>query len=181
MSECTFAERHSLWSDEQARLAKEVSARIKFEGLESIRLSFPDQHGLLRGKTLMAGTIADNLGDGCALTTTLLLKDTSHRTEFHIFRIVQEKLKAAESGHPGMPPDVELMAQGYQYLTETRYDELEPVLELIQSNLAPLELPLRSMEVEFGPSQVEFTFGAQDALATADAMILFRSAVKQVC
>ena len=44
-----------------------------------------------------------------------------------------------------------------------------------------LGLPLRSLEVEFGPSQCEFTFGPLPGLEPADAMVLFRSAVKQVC
>lgn len=264
MSKASFAERHNVWTDEQRKQATEVSQRIKAEGLHSLRLSFADQHGLLRGKTLMADAVADKLGDGCALTTTLLLKDTSHRTvfpvwqaggglgstqltgaadfvlvpdpgtfqllpwapgtgwmlcdiffpdgtkvpystrqickdalgkltaqglgfvtglevEFHVFHILDEKLAPAEATHPGMPPDVELIAQGYQYLTETRYDELEPICELLRANLSTLGLPLQSMEVEFGPSQLEFTFGVQEGLATADAMILFRSAVKQIC
>jgi glutamine synthetase len=37
------------------------------------------------------------------------------------------------------------------------------------------------MEVEMGPSQFEFTFDAAEGLAPADNMILFRSAVKQMC
>ena len=36
------------------------------------------------------------------------------------------------------------------------------------------------IEVEFGPSQVEFTFRAGTGLEPADAMVLFRSAAKQV-
>src|SRR4029453_16913980 len=42
-------------------------------------------------------------------------------------------------------------------------------------------LPLRSVEVELGPSQCEFTFHPQLGLAPADTMMLFRSAVKQIC
>jgi len=43
-----------------------------------------------------------------------------------------------------------------------------------------LDLPLRSVEIELGPSQCEFTFRPQNGLAAADAMILFRSAAKQI-
>ena len=43
-----------------------------------------------------------------------------------------------------------------------------------------LDLPLRSVEIELGPSQCEFTFQPQSALAPADTMMLFRSAVKQI-
>jgi glutamine synthetase len=37
------------------------------------------------------------------------------------------------------------------------------------------------MEHESGPGQLEFTFAPLDALAAADAMLLFRSVTKQVC
>ena len=37
------------------------------------------------------------------------------------------------------------------------------------------------MEVEFGPSQIELTFGPSAGLSPADQMILIRSAVKQTC
>ena len=73
-----------------------------------------------------------------------------------------------------------LLNQGYQYLTEQRYDEMDPILEILRTNIAGLGLPLRSLEVEFGPSQVEFTFRAGTGLEPADAMVLFRSATKQV-
>ena len=51
-----------------------------------------------------------------------------------------------------------LLSSGYQYLTETRFDQLEPVLETIRRDVVALDLPLRSVEVELGPSQCEFTF-----------------------
>src|SRR5207253_7261691 len=47
-------------------------------------------------------------------------------------------------------------------------------------DIVALGLPLRSIEVEFGPSQCEFTFSPMVGLAPADAMVLFRSAVKQI-
>jgi glutamine synthetase len=100
--------------------------------------------------------------------------------EFHVFKITNENLKPADAGQPGTPPEVALLTTGYQLLTENRYDQLEPVFALIQKNLEGLQLPLRSYEVEFGPSQVEITLSAMPALAAADAMVLFRSAVKQV-
>jgi glutamine synthetase len=43
-----------------------------------------------------------------------------------------------------------------------------------------LGMPLRSLEVELGPSQCEFTFRPQAGLAAADTMILFRAAAKQI-
>ena len=69
---------------------------------------------------------------------------------------------------------------GYQYLTEQRYDAIEPLMETLRSNLQQLGLPLRSLEIEFGPSQVEVTFGATTGMQPADLMLLFRSATKQI-
>jgi glutamine synthetase len=57
---------------------------------------------------------------------------------------------------------------------------LDPAIELLRRGVEALGLPLRSVEVELGPSQVEFTFRPQTGLASADTMILFRSAVKQI-
>ena len=70
---------------------------------------------------------------------------------------------------------------GYQYLTELRYDEIDPLFEHLRSALQALGLPLRTMEIEFGPSQVELTFGPATGLLPADQLILVRSAVKQTC
>ena len=75
-----FIERHNLWSDEQTRAAAEVARRIQTDGIELVRLSFADLHGILRGKALLAGAMPSALKDGCAVTSTLLLKDTAHRT-----------------------------------------------------------------------------------------------------
>ncbi|WP_424813063.1 glutamine synthetase family protein [Roseococcus sp. YIM B11640] len=256
----SFAEKHGLHS-EQARA--EILHRIEADGIELVRLAYPDQHGILRGKTLVAAEASKAMRDGIAMTTTLLLKDSSHRTafpvftagggvgdlafqgaadflilpdpgsfkvlpwapqtgwmlcdayfadgraapqstrgilkrmvgeaadlgfdyitgievEFHLFKLLDPKLAPEDSGQPGTPPDVALLTQGYNYLTELRYDQLDPALEILRREIQALGLPLRSMEVEYGPSQVEFTFQAQPAMASADLMILFRSAVKQV-
>jgi glutamine synthetase len=75
---------------------------------------------------------------------------------------------------------VGLLTQGYQLLTEARFDQMEPALEPIRRGVEALGLPLRSIEIELGPSQCEFTFRPQAGLAAADTMILFRSAVKQI-
>lgn len=101
--------------------------------------------------------------------------------EFHAFRILDARLSLSDSGQPGQPPEVGLLTHGYQYLTEQRYDQVEPVMEILRKGLIALGLPLRSLEVEFGPSQLEITLGPQDGMACADSMILLRSAVKQIC
>src|SRR5580693_4599732 len=80
-----FIQRHNLWSDEQSRAAQEVARRIQTDGIELVRLSFADLHGILRGKALLADAMPAALKDGCAVTSTLLLKDTSHRTVAAVF------------------------------------------------------------------------------------------------
>jgi glutamine synthetase len=100
--------------------------------------------------------------------------------EFHLFRLVDARLRPEDAGQPGTPPEVALLSSGYQLLSETRHDLLEPALEVLRAGLQGLGLPLRSFECEFGPSQAEVTLGVQDGLAAADAMILFRSATKQI-
>jgi glutamine synthetase len=259
----SFSEAHALRSADAQGLADEVVAIVERDGIDVIRLSWPDQHGILRGKTILAAELPGAMADGVAMTTTLLLKDTSHRTvfpvftagggmgakelegaadcvllpdpgtfrvlpwaphtgwmlcdaffkdgrpvplstrglldrivsraenagcepvmglemEFHLFKLLDPKLAPSDGGQPGTPPEVALLTQGYNYLTELRYDQLDPVLEILRKDLLALGLPLRSMEVEFGPSQVEFTFAAGPARAQADLAILFRSAAKQI-
>ncbi len=258
----SLAESAGLWTAERRAATREIQRAIQ-AGLSVVRLSFADQHGILRGKTLVAAEVAAALRDGVGITTTMLLKDTSHRTvfpvwapgggfgmkelegaadvmmlpdpatfhvlpwaphtgwmlcdilfadgrpmplctrhicrqalkdladegyhfvaglevEFHLFKLEKAKLTPGDAGPSGEPPEVSLLNQGYQYLTELRYDEMDPILETLRTAIVGLGLPLRSLEVEFGPSQVEFTFRTGVGLEPADAMVLFRSATKQV-
>ncbi len=81
----SFVERHALWSEEQKEAARRLRSIVEEKHLEVIRLSFPDQHGILRGKTLVASEALASLESGCSITTTMLAKDTSHRTVFPVF------------------------------------------------------------------------------------------------
>jgi glutamine synthetase len=260
----TFLERYAPWSDEQKEAAARALRQIEQHDLEVVRISFPDQHGLLRGKTLMAGEAINALHNGCSITSSLFAKDTANRTvfpvwtagggfgldafegagdvvmlpdpatfrilpwarktgwlladvylpdgrpvpfatrhiyrtalaglaaagydyvaglevEFHVFRLEAGGIATEESGQPGAPPPVSILTQGYQYLSELRFDQLEPAIEIIRREIIALGLPLRSVECEFGPSQCEFTFQALAGQESADIMVLFRSAVKQIC
>jgi glutamine synthetase len=260
----SFVERHGLWNDAQFEAAVNADKAIEEHGLEVVRLSFPDQHGILRGKTVMAGEAAAVMRNGCTITTTLIAKDTSHKTvfpvftpgggfgmpemegggdflmiadpttfrvlpwapktgwvlcdmyfangrpvpfstrhlyrralhkltdagfdyvaglevEFHVFKLDNPRLTPADATWPPEAPEVSLLSQGYQYLTETRFDQIEPILETLRRDVIALGLPLRSVEIELGPSQCEFTFHPQVGLVPADSMILFRSAAKQIC
>ncbi|HEX7855663.1 MAG TPA: glutamine synthetase family protein [Sphingobium sp.] len=101
--------------------------------------------------------------------------------EFHVFRLVDAATALADVGQPGNPPQVSHASRGYQYLAEEQYDRLEPVMSVVHDACLALGLPLRTMEAEFGPSQVELTFDPQPALQLADNTVLLRSAIRQVC
>ena len=88
--------------------------------------------------------------------------------------------RPADATWPPEAPEVSLLTQGYQYLTESRFDMLDPAIEILRRGDRALGLPLRSVEVELGPSQCEFTFRPQLGLESADTMMLFRAAVKQI-
>jgi len=260
-SGAAFVERHGLWNDEQVAAAESVDRAC--EDLDTVRFSFVDQHGVLRGKTIVAADATRLMRAGVTMTTTLLAKDTSHRSvfpvftpgggfgmtemqggadflmvadpttfrvlpwagktgwllcdiyfadgkpvpfstrllyrdalrrlaeagydylaglevEFHLFKLENPKLAPEDATWPGEAPEVSYLSQGFQLLTEARYDQVEPILDILRRDLAALGLPLRSMEVELGPSQVEFTFAPEEGLNPADNMVLFRSAVKQI-
>src|SRR5207237_3299921 len=100
--------------------------------------------------------------------------------EFHVFKLLDPRLDPTDSGQPGQPPEVSLLTQGYQYLTEQRYDQFDPVFEILRRDIVALGLRLRSIEVEYGPSQCALTFHPGVGLEPHDAMVLLRSAVKQI-
>lgn len=260
----SFVEIHGLWNAEQHAAHAAHLERLQGSGIELVRFSFPDQHGLLRGKTLVLDEAIKAFKNGVTCTTTLFAKDTSHRTvfpvfsngggfdmpemqgacdtllvadprtfkvlpwaphtgwvlcdvyfangkpvpfatrhlygraleeldrrgyafmsglevEFHVFKVNDARMKPEHAGQPGEPPDVDVLTHGYQYLTELRYDAVDAVIEMIRRGIDGLDLPVRTLEVEYGPSQLEFTFAPSCGIRSADDMVLFRSAVKQIC
>ena len=83
-------------------------------------------------------------------------------------------------GAQGRPPAVEAVNGGYQFNSDTLLDGVLPVIEPVIDALLALGLPLRSIEHESGPGQLEFTFNPLTGVAAADAMLLFRTVTKQV-
>jgi glutamine synthetase len=263
MGHADFVERHGLWGDDDFEAASRITREVESHHIEVVRLSFADQHGVLRGKTIIADGLDAALRNGCTLTTTLLVKDTAHRTvtsaftkdggigleemsgagdfvmvpdpktfrilpwapdtgwllcdiyfpngkpvpfstrqryrdalagladagydfvagleiEFHLLKLEDRKLTPEHATQPATPPDVSLLTHGFQYLTENRMDEIDPILQILRRDLLDLGLPLRTVEVEYGPSQVEMTFHPGIGMEPADNMVLFRGAVKQI-
>ncbi len=115
--------------------------------------------------------------------------------EFHIYRIHNDSgLGSVDRGYspqippyldpdqaawPGLPPAVSMIHPGYHLLSEAWADMSHEPLRIVQHTAQALGLPLLSLEIELGPSQVEAVFEATDALTAADNMVLFRSAVTQ--
>lgn len=84
-------------------------------------------------------------------------------------------------GQQGPAPMVEAVNAGYQFNLDTYSDSVATVTGPLSTMLLALGLPLRTMEHESGPGQLEFTFNPMIALDSADAMLLFRTLVKQAC
>jgi glutamine synthetase len=101
--------------------------------------------------------------------------------EFHIYRIrdAAPQLDPERAAWPGLPPQLALIHPGYNLLAESWWDMADEPLRIVEQTARALGLPLLSLEIELGPSQVEAVFEPMDALAAADAMVLFRAAVKQ--
>lgn len=103
--------------------------------------------------------------------------------EFHVFRSDRSQLSADEvagPGQPGAPADISPSTPGAQLLHEEGLDGLDDLVVALQHGLTRLDLPLRSIELEFGHSQLEITLSALDALAAADAVVLARTAIRQI-
>jgi glutamine synthetase len=99
--------------------------------------------------------------------------------EFHIYRIVDDGLAAEAAAWPSEPPAVRLLHPGYKLLAEEGADMAHEALAIVRDTALALGLPLRSLEIELGPSQFEAVFDATGALTAADHMLLFRNATRQ--
>jgi glutamine synthetase len=101
--------------------------------------------------------------------------------EYYIVKVDSDHLTPENAGFTPPPPAVSVWERGYQYLSEVRLDSVASTLEAIRDGLSAVGIPPRSMEDEWGPGQMEFSFSPIGGLAAADAVVLFRSAVKQIC
>ncbi len=101
--------------------------------------------------------------------------------EYYIVKVDSDHVAPENAGFTAPPPPVSVWQRGYQYLSEVRLDSVASTLEAIRDGLAAVGMPPRSMEDEWGPGQMEFSFSPIGGLAAADAVVLFRSAVKQMC
>ncbi|MCC2032492.1 glutamine synthetase family protein [Microbacterium allomyrinae] len=258
--------RHALWSEAQYAAAGQMRRVVDELGIEMVRFSFVDQHGVLRGKTITRGGIAASMRSGVTAPSSLLLKDTSGQSvysvfsadtgvgvdgfsgagdivlvpdpatfrvlpwasktgwilcdvhfpdgspvplctrsilrneltalasrgygltvgaelEFHVYRADDADLTDAHLGAPGRPGAARVTGpttRGSQLLYEEGLDRMQPLVDALYRGLTLLDLPLRSIELEFGPSQFELTMEAGPAREIADAIVLCRSAVRRI-
>lgn len=261
-----FIARHGIYSDEQQAAASELLARIDELGLDAIRMTWPDQHGQLRGKSMSRDGFASALKGGIEITMAPFFFDSANgivfnpfspdggfgvpelagspnvimvpdiptfrvlpwadgtgwvmcdiysrdgspfpfsprsilkRTlaelraegydlttgleiEWYLTRLLDDNLTHGSLGAPGTAADTPLVApvaRGYSYLLDDHLDEIDEQLRPIRRAVQALGLPLRSFDDEWAPSQVETTFDVLGGLDAADAVTLFRMAVKQV-
>jgi len=104
--------------------------------------------------------------------------------EWYLLRLADDGLTFANIGSPGLrgPAIATVPVEpGYSYHSESNFDLMHRPLAAIAGALDELGLPLRSIENEWGPGQVECTFAPLEALQAADSMVLFRSATRQLC
>jgi glutamine synthetase len=81
----SFVEQFIAWSPEQKEAGERVLRLVDEHALEVVRIGFPDQHGLMRGKAVMAGEAAGALRNGVSITSSLFAKDTANRTVFPVW------------------------------------------------------------------------------------------------
>ena len=104
--------------------------------------------------------------------------------EWYLAHLLQDRLTTENTGVPGrrgLPPATAPVEPGYAYHSETNLDVMQPMLSELARAYTAIGLPLRSVENEYGPGQVECTFAATDALTAADDYVLFRTATRQLC
>lgn len=118
------------------------------------------------------------------IVDTLRTSGLEHRVglevEFHIFEIRDIQRSARELTWPAHPPEVAVVSSGYRLLGQGQWDAVEERLMRLRDMLERLGIEVRSLELEFGPSQVEITVDASEALTAADTMVLFRTAAKEI-
>jgi glutamine synthetase len=104
--------------------------------------------------------------------------------EWYLLRVADQRLTDEHTGIPGIrgrPIETAPVEPGFSYHSESNMDLMQPVLSALAETFEKIGLPLRSIENEWGPGQLECTFAARPALEAADHALLFRTATRQLC
>lgn len=113
-------------------------------------------------RSLLRGELGRLAATGLELTVGVEL-------EFHVF---------GEPGPDGVPVP---LSTGGQLLHEEGLDRHDELVRTLHRGLTDLDLPVRTLELEFGPSQFEITMAARAAHLAADDVVLARAAIRQLC
>lgn len=81
----SFASRCGVHDEARAAAVSRALERIAAAGLDNVRVSWCDPHGILRSKALVGPAIARALTEGVGMVSTLMIKDSSDRTAFKVF------------------------------------------------------------------------------------------------
>lgn len=104
--------------------------------------------------------------------------------EWYLLKLADGELGAenvASPGQKGRAPRTLPVEPGYSYHSESNMDSMHAPVAALVDAFMQLGLPLRSFENEWGPGQLECTFAPREALESADNLVLFRTATRQMC
>jgi glutamine synthetase len=104
--------------------------------------------------------------------------------EWYLLRVAEDHLGDEHIGAPGTrgrPVKTCPVEPGYHLHSESNLDLMQPAMSALAEAFEQIGLPLRSIENEWGPGQVECTFAPRPALEAADNALLFRTATRQLC
>jgi glutamine synthetase len=104
--------------------------------------------------------------------------------EWYLLGVADRHLDSEHVGSPGLKgraPSTWPAEPGFSLHSESNMDLMHRPIAALADGLEKLGLPLRSIENEWGPGQLECTFAPRDALEAADNVVLFRTATRQIC
>lgn len=169
-----------------AQFAGAANVVLRADPISLVALPWAPGTGWLRASAVWGDGTPLGIDSREALRTALAaLADAGHglvcglEIEFHVHRLVSDALDVASLGWPGAAPTVRHTHAGCRLLSEEHADANDGLLAIVRHTALGLGLPLRSLEIELGPSQFEAVFAPMDALAAADALVAFRSGVRQ--
>jgi glutamine synthetase len=90
--------------------------------------------------------------------------------EWYLLRLAGDPILPENTnaiGLKGKPVRTFPVETGYSYHSESNFDIMQPVLTALCEHFEAMDLPLRSIENEWGPGQLECTFAPRQRLASA--------------
>lgn len=102
--------------------------------------------------------------------------------EWYLYKLVDPHLaedNVGGLGVKGRPRRTLFTEPGHFVHGESIFDRVHPPVAALARVLEQLGLPLRSIEKELGPGQIECTFAPREALDAADDYVVFRTAARQ--